>query len=71
MFLHHGELYKLFIEWPGGGGERLPSYVRRVVQDPVTKVFSAQVWEPESRTSGSTRARVRARIPLSMNAISA
>ena len=48
MFLHHQELYKLFIEWPGGGGERLPSYVRRVVQDPVTKVFSAQVWEPES-----------------------
>lgn len=47
MFLHHGELYKLFIEWPGGGGERLPSYVRRVVQDPVTKVFSAQVWEPD------------------------
>lgn len=47
MFLHHGELYKLFIEWPGGGGERLPSYVHRVVQDPVTKVFSAQVWEPE------------------------
>lgn len=47
MFLHHGELYKLFIEWPGGGGERLPSYVRRVVQDPVSKVFSAQVWEPE------------------------
>ena len=46
MFLHHGELYKLFIEWPGGGGERLPSYVRRVVQDPVTKVFSAQVWDP-------------------------
>ena len=46
MFLHHGELYKLFIEWPGGGGERLPSYVRRVVQDPVTKVFSVQVWDP-------------------------
>ncbi|MDD6252934.1 MAG: alpha-amylase family glycosyl hydrolase [Candidatus Cryptobacteroides sp.] len=49
MFLRHGELYKLFIEWPGGGGERLPSYVRRVVQDPVTKVFSAQVWEPERK----------------------
>ena len=48
MFLHHQELYKLFIEWPGGGGERLPSYVRRVVQDPVTKVFSAQVWEPKA-----------------------
>ena len=49
MFLHHRELYKLFIEWPGGGGERLPSYVRRVVQDPVTKVFCAQVWEPDEQ----------------------
>ena len=46
MFLSHGDLYKLFIEWPGGGAERLPSYVRRVVQDPQTKVFRAQVWEP-------------------------
>ena len=46
MFLTHGELYKLFIEWPGGGGERLPSYVTRAVQDPDTKVFCAQVWDP-------------------------
>lgn len=46
MFLSHGELYKLFIEWPGGGGERLPSYLTRAVQDPVTKAFSAQVWDP-------------------------
>ena len=46
MFLRHGDLYKLFIEWPGGGAERLPAYVRRVVQDPDTKVFCAQVWEP-------------------------
>lgn len=45
--IHHGDLYKLFIEWPGGGGERLPAYVRRVVQDSETKVFSAQVWAPE------------------------
>ncbi len=47
MFLHHGELYKLFIEWPGGGGERIPAYATRVVQDPFTKIFSAQVWHPE------------------------
>ncbi len=47
MFLRHGELYKLWIEWPGGGGERLPAYVTRVVQDPESKVFSAQVWAPE------------------------
>ena len=46
MFIRHGELYKLFIEWPGGGAERLPAYVTRVVQDPETKVFSAQVWAP-------------------------
>ena len=46
LFLHHGELYKLWIEWPGGGGERLPAYVTRVVQDPGTKLFSAQVWDP-------------------------
>lgn len=46
FFLHHGELYKLWIEWSGGGAERLPAYVRRVVQDPETKVFCAQVWDP-------------------------
>ena len=46
MFMRHGELYRLFIEWPGGAGERLPSYVTRAVQDPETKVFSAQVWDP-------------------------
>ncbi|MBO6081930.1 MAG: alpha amylase C-terminal domain-containing protein [Bacteroidales bacterium] len=46
MFLHHGELYKLFIEWPGGGGERLPAYCTRAVQDPDTKTFCAQVWDP-------------------------
>ena len=44
IFLHHGDLYKLWIEWPGGAGERLPSYSTRVVQDPETKVFCAQVW---------------------------
>ncbi len=46
-FLVHGQHYKLYIEWPGGGGERLPSYVRRCVQDPETKVFTAQVWNPK------------------------
>ncbi len=46
MFLEHGDLYKLFIEWTGGGGERIPAYCTRLVQDPDTKVFSAQVWEP-------------------------
>lgn len=47
IFLSHGTLYKLFIEWPGGGAERLPSYVTRTVQDPDTKAFCAEVWDPE------------------------
>ena len=46
FFLQHGELYKLYIEWPGGAGERLPSYVTRTVQDEATKAFAAQVWDP-------------------------
>ncbi len=46
MFLNHGDLYKLYLEWPGGGGERIPAYCTRLVQDPKTKVFCAQVWEP-------------------------
>ena len=44
-FLHHGQLYKMFVEWSGGAGERLPAYVTRVVQDDETKIFSAQVWD--------------------------
>ncbi len=46
MFLDHGTLYKLYIEWKGGGAERLPAYVTRTVQDPTTKQFCAQVWDP-------------------------
>lgn len=45
--LHHGQLYKLLVEWQGGSGERIPAWARRVVQDEHTKVFSAQVWQPE------------------------
>lgn len=48
MFLHHGDLYKLYIEWPGGAGNRLPAYATRTVQDDETKVFCAQVWAPEN-----------------------
>ena len=47
MFLDHGTLFKLYIEWKGGGAERLPAYVTRTVQDPHTKTFCAQVWDPE------------------------
>lgn len=43
--LHQGQLFKLLVEWQGGYGERIPSYATRVVQDPQTKIFSAQVWD--------------------------
>ena len=44
--LHHEDLYKLLVEWEGGAGERIPAWTRRAVQDPDTKIFSAQVWHP-------------------------
>ncbi|MCC8153480.1 MAG: alpha amylase C-terminal domain-containing protein [Tannerellaceae bacterium] len=45
--LRHEDLFKLWVEWPGGAGERIPAWIRRVVQDDQTKIFSAQVWNPE------------------------
>ncbi len=45
--LKHWDLYKLLVRWKGGEAERIPAYTRRVVQDEVTKIFSAQVFEPE------------------------
>lgn len=45
--IHHGQHYKMIVEWPGGSGERIPAYARHVVQDENTKLFSAQVWAPK------------------------
>ena len=42
----HGSLFKWHVEWNGGEGQRLPAYSTRCVQDPDTKIFSAQVWLP-------------------------
>jgi 1,4-alpha-glucan branching enzyme len=44
--LAHGDLYRLRLHWPGGEGDRIPAYARRVVQDPNTKIFNSQVWMP-------------------------
>ena len=46
--IRHGDLYKLHVHWDGGCGERIPAWCNRVVQDEATKIFSAQVWEPET-----------------------
>ena len=45
--LVHGNLYRLRIHWPGGKGDRIPAYTRRVVQDPNTLIFNSQVWAPQ------------------------
>lgn len=44
--LQHGDLYALQMRWPGGGGKRIPAWTNRAVQDPVTHIFNAQVWNP-------------------------
>jgi 1,4-alpha-glucan branching enzyme len=44
--LTHGDQYKLLIKWEGGEGQRIPAWCTRVVQDPESKLFNAQVWRP-------------------------
>jgi len=44
--MNHGDMYRLSIHWPGGRGDRIPAWARRVVQDPDTMIFNAQVWRP-------------------------
>ena len=62
--LRHGQFYHLEMNWPGGGGTRLPAYVRRVVQDPETNIFAAQVWAPEPYRWKHPDWRVPVRDPL-------
>ena len=45
--VRHGDLFKMHVYWDGGSGERIPAWCQRVVQDEATKIFSAQVWNPE------------------------
>ncbi len=47
--LQHGDLYRLFVRWEGGSGDRIPAYAKRVVQDEQTKIFNAQVWFPDKK----------------------
>lgn len=55
----HGDLYRLKIFWENNDqdnagnkgnreGDRIPTSATRVVQDPETLIFNAQVWNPES-----------------------
>ena len=62
--LRHGDLYRLHLRWPGGEGDRIPAYARRVVQDNTTKIFNAQVWNPDSSHAWRNEFRRRPRAPL-------
>jgi 1,4-alpha-glucan branching enzyme len=57
--LKHEDLYKLSVHWNGGHGERIPAYANRVVQDDITKIFSAQVWQPAEEYRWLTKDPVR------------
>lgn len=46
--LSHGDRYRLEVAWPGGRGDRIPAWARRVLQNPDTGSFDAQVWRPET-----------------------
>lgn len=62
--IRHGQYFRLEMRWHGGRGERIPAYARRVVQDPTTGLFAAQVWSPSrpyvwKNADVSHRGRVR------------
>ena len=62
--MKHGDLFKMKVEWNGGEGERIPAWARRVVQDDQTKIFSAQVWNPEHAYKWQTRKFKAKKSPL-------
>jgi len=46
--LTHGSLLKVHVQSSAGGQDRIPAYIRRVVQDAETNDFTAQVWLPDA-----------------------
>ena len=44
--LHPGDKYKMIVAWPGGEALRIPAYADRIVQDPETHLFSAEIYAP-------------------------
>lgn len=61
--LQHGDLYRLLVRWQGGEGDRIPAYARRVVQDPHTHLFNAQVWDPDTPFKPQHRSPPRPQFP--------
>jgi 1,4-alpha-glucan branching enzyme len=44
--MKHGDQFRLSVYWEGGQGYRIPAWINRVVQDPESLIFNAQVWSP-------------------------
>ena len=42
----HGSKVKVQVQGDNGSKDRIPAYIRRVIQDPVTHDFSGQLWLP-------------------------
>ena len=51
--LVHGSKVKMLVHGDNGWLERIPSYIRRVVQDEHTKDYTGQLWAPPSRSTGA------------------
>lgn len=62
--ISHGDNYRLEVRWDGGRGERIPAYARYVRQDPETKLFCAQVYEPRKKYQWLNSAPRRPSVPL-------
>lgn len=45
--IRHGQKFRLLMRWKNGEGERIPAWINRVIQNPDTLAFDAQVWRPE------------------------
>ena len=43
----HGSKVKVHVQAGNGSHDRIPAYIRKVIQDPQTYDFSGQVWMPE------------------------
>jgi len=60
----HKDLYRLKLVWDKGEGDRIPTASTRVVQDPETLIFNAQVWYPEKQYKWKTRNKIKTGLPL-------
>ncbi len=45
--IQHQQKFRLWLRWKNGEGERIPAWINRVIQNPDTLAFDAQVWAPE------------------------